>query len=209
MTAAKKIKLLLVDDHPIVREGLRAMLERQADMEVIAEARDGLEAVRNYRTYRPDVAIVDFVMPRMNGIEALKAIRTESPDAKVLIFSNYDGEEDVYQAIQAGAFGYILKEAPRDEVLEAIRGAHAGHRSISGTAARRLSQRLSKPQLSTRERDVLALIVEGRTNQEIGTALYISEGTVKSHVNSILSKLSASDRTQAAIYAVRSGLIHL
>ena len=203
------IRVLVADDHPVVREGLAALIGRQRDMAVVAEARDGQEAVALYAFHRPDVLLLDLQMPALGGVEALAQIRRRHPGACVLVLTTFDGEEDIYRALQAGARGYLLKDAGRERLLEAIRGVHGGTRWIPPDVAAKLADRMTGPELTGREQQVLELIVAGRSNAEIGAALAIAEGTVKAHVNSILAKLNVSDRTQAVTAALRRGLVHL
>lgn len=203
------IRILIADDHPIVRDGLNAVINDQPDMTVVAEAGNGKEAVELARQHRPDVMLVDLRMPQMNGLEAVNAIRGEWPEARLIILTTYDGDEDIYRALQAGAQAYLLKGMPRAELLDTIRAVHAGHKRIPPEVAAKLAERISASELTDRERDVLKLIVGGCSNKEIGASLSITEGTVKAHVNSILSKLGVNDRTQAVTEAMRRGIVHL
>ena len=203
------IRVLIVDDHPVVREGLAAIVENREDMTVIGQAKDGLEAIDYYRCQHPDVTLMDLSMPRMDGITAIASIREEFPSARILVLSTYDGDENIYQGLRAGAGGYLLKDAPREDLLEAICTVNAGHKCIPPEVAAKLAERLSSPELTPRELDVLRLMAQGKSNLQIGNALYIAEGTVKAHVNSILSKLHVSDRTQAITTALRRGLVTL
>jgi two-component system NarL family response regulator len=207
--AEKRIRLLIADDHAIVRDGLVAILERQEDMEVVAEAANGQEAVERFRRYRPDITLMDIQMPEMDGIQATNAIHQDFPQAKIIMLTSFEGEEDIYQSLRAGAKTYLLKNLPREQLLTAIRQVYEGHATLPPYIAGLLVVRIGHPHLTARERDVLAKMVEGKSNQEIGTALYIAEGTVKSHVNSILSKLGVSDRTQAVTTALKRGLARL
>lgn len=201
--------ILISDDHAVVREGLAAMLSRRAEMQVVAEASNGVQAVALALQHKPDVLLMDLRMPQMGGVEAIRAIRAEWPDARVIVLTTYDGDEDIYRALQAGAKGYLLKDTPREELLEAIRAVHAGRKHIPPEVAAKLAERLTSETLTEREREVLQLIVAGQSNKEIGASLNISEGTVKVHVNNLLSKLGVSDRTQAVTEALRRGLVHL
>lgn len=203
------IRILIADDHFVVRMGLLALINTQPDMIVVAEASTGKEAVELFRQHRPDIALMDLRMPEVNGIEAIALIRREFPDARLIVLSSYDGDEDIYRALQAGARAYLLKSMLRENVLETIRAVHAGLRRIPEEIATRLAERMNRDQLTAREMEVLRLIVDGKSNKEIAAALHVSEGTVKIHVNNILSKLGVSDRTQAAIFALQHGLIHL
>jgi two-component system, NarL family, response regulator len=205
----RPIRIVVADDHPVVRQGLAAIIESQPDMTVVAAAADGEEAVRAFREHRPDVALVDLIMPGLDGAEATSAIRREFPDANVVVLTTYAGDEDIYRTLQAGARAYVLKDAPSDELLEVIRSAGAGRRHIAPEIAAKLAERLSGTELTDRERDVLRLMAGGASNEEIGRALFISVGTVKYHVNHILGKLGVEDRTQAVIAAIRRGLVRL
>ena len=203
------IRILIADDHPVVREGIAAVVERQADMTVIAQARNGEEAVALFDPHRPDVTLMDLSMPVMDGQTAISRIRERFPDAKILVLTTYDGDESIYQGLRAGARGYLLKDAPREELLGAIRNVYSGGKSIPPEVAAKLAERLSSRELTPREMEVLRLMARGKTNLQIGNALFIAEGTVKAHVNSILNKLHVSDRTQAITTALRRGLVSL
>lgn len=203
------LRILIADDHPVVRQGLAAIIDRQPGMSVVASVGDGLEAVAQYRVHRPDVALLDLIMPGMDGCEATVAIRREFPDANVVILTTYVGDEDIYRSLQAGAKAYLLKDASPEELLAVIRGAAAGRRYVAPEIAAKLAERLAGAELTDRERDVLRLIAAGQSNEEIGRSLFISVGTVKYHVNHILGKLGAEDRTQAVITAIRRGLVRI
>jgi DNA-binding NarL/FixJ family response regulator len=203
------IRVLIVDDHMVVRMGLRSMIDTQPDMEVIGEASDGSEAVKLFQSYRPDITLMDLRMPIMGGVEATAAIREHFPDAHIILLTTYDGDEKIFRALQAGARSYVLKDVPRQEVLQTIRAVHQGQFCLSPAAAASLAQRMSGPQLSVREIEVLKLIVQGLSNKEIASALAVAEGTVKNHVNSLLTKLNVRDRTQAATTALRRGIVDL
>ena len=203
------IRILITDDHPVVREGLAAMIERRPDMTVVGEAGNGLEAVERFRSCQPDVALMDLRMPEMDGVEAITAIRREFPAARIIVLTTFDGDEDIYRGLRAGARGYLLKDAGREGLLEAIRAVHAGQSWIPPDVASKLAERVTGPDLTAREMDVLSLLAEGRSNQAIAALLFISEATVKTHVNSILTKLGVADRTQAVTTALRRGIVHL
>ncbi|MES2464763.1 MAG: response regulator transcription factor [Armatimonadota bacterium] len=203
------IRILLVDDHPIVREGLAAIIERRPDMTVVAEAGNGRDAVTAFRMHCPDVTLMDLRLPEMDGVSAIEAIHVEFPYARFLVLTTFDGDEDIYRALRAGARGYVLKGTPRDELLAAVRAVHAGQRWLPPEVAAKLGERIATQDLTARERDVLRLIAAGKSNQEIGAALFITEGTVKGHVNTLLAKLDARDRTQAVTTALRRGILHL
>jgi DNA-binding NarL/FixJ family response regulator len=209
MTSGGEIRIIVVDDQAVVRQGFVSLIGTVADMRVIAEGTNGREAVALYREHRPDVMLMDLRMPEMGGVEAISAIRREWPGAKVIVLTTYDGDEDIYRSLQAGAQGYLLKDMFFDELESAIRAVHAGGRKIPGVVAERLAERMSGSDLTGRELEVLKLIVGGRSNKEIGSALGISEATVKSHINSILGKLGVTDRTQAATTALQRGIVHL
>jgi two-component system NarL family response regulator len=203
------IRILIADDHPIVRDGLNAVINDQPDMAVVGEAGNGKEAVELAQQHRPDVMLIDLRMPQMNGLEAVKAIRAEWPEACLIILTTYDGDEDIYRALQAGAQAYLLKGMPRAELLDTIRAVQAGHKRIPPEVAAKLAERISASELTDRELEVLKLIVKGNSNREIGERLAITEGTVKAHVNNLLGKLGVNDRTQAVTEAMRRGIVHL
>jgi len=203
------IRLLVADDHAIVRDGLTAMMEQHDDISVVAEAADGREAVEQFRRHRPDVTLMDLRMPGMDGVEAIVTIRGEFPDAHILVLTTYDGDEDIYRGLHAGALGYLLKDAGRDRLVEAIRAVHAGRTHLAPEVAAKLAERMRAPNLTAREREVLHLLARGMSNGEVAAALFITEATVKTHVNSILGKLDVSDRTQAVTTALKRGLVQL
>jgi DNA-binding NarL/FixJ family response regulator len=203
------IRILLVDDHPIVREGLAAIIERRPDMTVVAEAGSGTEAVERFREHLPDVTLMDLRLPEMDGVAAIQAIRREFGEARILVLTTYDGDEDIYRAMRAGAKGYLLKDSRREYLLEAIHTVNAGRVFLPGDVATKLSERLVSQDVTPREREVLQLIAKGMSNSEIGSALFISEGTVKGHVVNLLEKLEAHDRTQAVTNALKRGIIHI
>jgi len=198
-----------VDDHPLLREGIAALIRTQPDMELIAEARDGEEAVAQFRAHQPDVALMDLQMPKVNGTEAIIRIRSEFPNAKILVLSTYAGDVQVLRAIKAGARGYLLKGNVRTELLEAIRSLYAGHKRIPTAIAAELADHAADDQLSSREIDVLRLIGAGNANKQIADRLSIGETTVKNHVSNILSKLGANDRAHAVTIALQRGIIEL
>jgi DNA-binding NarL/FixJ family response regulator len=204
-----KIRILIVDDHYFIRVGLTECLHLEPDLEVVAEASNGPQAVEEYRRLKPDIILTDLLLPAMNGAEVTSTIRKEFPDAKAIILSTYDGDEDIYRAFQAGAKGYLLKSMEREVLVDAIRKVHSGQNYVPPIVAERLSHRMPRPELSARELEVLHLIVKGLSNKEIGSALTITEGTVKLHVHKVLEKLKVADRTQAATAALRSGIIRL
>ena len=208
-TAATPIRLLIVDDHFVVRIGLTSALNLEPDMQVIAEARNGKEAVTLFQKHRPDVVVMDYQLPELNGAEATAAIRAQSPDARIIVLSVYKGEEDVHRAVQAGASGYLPKSAEPRELVEAIRSIHNGGRYFPAAISAALSQRQARGKLSQREQEVLVMIVRGRSNKEIAAALGISENTVKVHTTKVFEKLEVADRLEAATAAIQRGIVHL
>ncbi len=212
----ERIAVLIVDDHPVVRRGLRTFLELQDDIEVVGEASDGEEAVERVRDLLPDVALVDLVMPRLDGIEAIRRIRALSPSTRVIVLTSFADDDKVFPAVKAGAAGYLLKDVEPDALLQAIlkvsRGEALLHPAIAAKLMAELSDQDQRPPdaaLTERELDVLRLLAKGRANKEIASDLFISEKTVKTHVSNILAKLHLADRTQAALYAVRQRLVEL
>lgn len=211
--AGKSIRVLIVDDHGVVREGLRAYLELEADLDVVGEARDGREAVRRVQELTPDVVLMDLMMPNMDGVAATAAIKQQFPDIHIIVLTSFVDDDRVVPAIRAGATSYLLKDVAATDLARAIRGAYAGQAQLHPEVARRLMQQVTAPrkpdaamELTDREREVLKLIANGRANKEIARELVVSERTVKGHVSNILGKLGLQDRTQAALYAVRHGL---
>ncbi|MEH2420944.1 MAG: response regulator transcription factor [Nostoc sp.] len=209
MSQSTTIRVLIVDDHAIVRKGLATIINRDPEMTAIAEAENGQQAIDAFREYQPDVTLMDLRMPKMGGVEAIMAICAEFKQARIAVLTTYDSDEDIYRGLHAGAQGYLLKDAKPGELLNAIRAIHNGQKYIPPEVGAKLLQRMSNPELSERELEVLRLMAQGMGNQEIGTALSIGESTVKSHVNRILSKLGVSDRTQAVITAVKRGIVSL
>jgi DNA-binding NarL/FixJ family response regulator len=206
---SEAIRILVADDHNVVRQGLVALIKTVPDMTVVAEAADGAQAVEMFRQHRPDVTIMDLRLPGMSGVDAIMHIRRDFPSARILVLTTFDGDENIFRALQAGARGYLLKDMFGDELMEAIRSVHAGKTRIPAPIAQRLAERMGGPSLTNRELDVLKLIVSGKSNKDIGAELTISEATVKTHINSILSKLGVSDRTQAATTALQRGIVEL
>jgi NarL family two-component system response regulator LiaR len=217
MNTSKPIRVLIADDHAIVREGLRWLLHTEPDMELVGEAADGVEALSKVRALRPDVMVLDLVMPRMGGIEAISEIKKEMPDARILVLTSFAEDERVFPAIRAGALGYLLKDSSPQELLRAIREVHQGQGSMHPTIARKVMRELQRPvhrrrtdePLTAREVEVLSLVARGLSNQEIANQLVVSERTVRSHISTILSKLHLANRTQAALYALREGWAYL
>jgi two-component system, NarL family, response regulator len=205
----KTIRLLVADDHPIVRQGLVAILNDQPDMNVVAEVNNGQQAIEQFRIHQPDVAILDLKMPEVGGVEAIDTIRVEFPTAAIIMFSIYETDEDVYRGLRAGAKAYLLKDTPCQEILEVIRTVSGGQRYIPAGIGTKLAARMERPDLSDREHQVLALMAQGKKNKDIAGELNISENTVKFHVTNVTLKLGASDRTRAVVNALQQGIIKL
>ena len=213
----ESIRILIVDDHAIVREGQRALIDTEPGMEVVGEAKDGVEAVALADSLQPDVILLDLHMPRKDGIEAIGEIRTDNPEARILVLTSFTEDEKVYAAIKAGAMGYILKDSSPQEILSAIREVHRGEMPMTPSIAKKLMHELQRTSnltptqdpLTAREVEILKLVAQGLSNQEIAEGLVISERTVRTHVTNILSKLHLANRTQAALYALREGLADL
>ena len=211
------IRILITDDHAVVREGLRTLIGTEPGMEVVGEAADGVEAVQKACDLRPDVILLDMVMPHMDGLEAIKEIKRECPEAHILVLTSFSDDEKVFPAIKSGALGYLLKNTTPERLLNAIRDVHQGKPSMSSDIANKLMHELqrssdlppTKEPLTEREMDVLRLVAQGLTNQEIAERLVIGEGTVRTHVSNILGKLHLANRTQAALYALREGFAPL
>ncbi|HTY85572.1 MAG TPA: response regulator transcription factor [Silvibacterium sp.] len=210
VTATEKIRVMVVDDHPLIRVGIGAIINARPDMTVVAQAGTGEEAVDLFRRNKPDVTLMDLRLPgKMGGVEAIISIRTSWPGARFIVVTTYDGDEDIHRALEAGAHGYIIKGMPYQTLVTAIERVHAGKRFLPPTVADALASRMPDSDLSSRELEVLKLLVAGRTNKDIGNALGITEATVKSHVSTILMRLNVSDRTQAVVTALQRGLVHL
>ncbi|OIP01946.1 MAG: DNA-binding response regulator, partial [Armatimonadetes bacterium CG2_30_66_41] len=203
------LRVLVADDHPVGREGLAALINRRPDMAVVAEASTGQEAVEQFLLHRPDVALLDLRMPEMDGVEVIAAIREQVPTARLVVLTTYADEEDIHRSLRAGARGYLLKDAPRDELLDCVRAVHDGQTVIPPAIALKLASRLRATELTPRELDVLRLLATGQSNKQIAAALFIAEGTVKTHVNALLRKLEAADRTGVVTLALKRGLLRL
>jgi DNA-binding NarL/FixJ family response regulator len=209
MSAEPVIRVLAVDDHPLVRKGIASILANESDMELVAEAGNGREAVEMFTELRPDVVLMDLRMPQMDGTEATRAIRQVDPEARIIALTSYDGDQDIYRALEAGVRGYMLKEMVHTEVVRAIRTVHSGKRLMPTEVAERLSEYFPQVALTPREVEVLGCVARGLANKEIAHQLGTANGTIKMHVQNILEKLGASDRTHAVTIAIERGILHL
>ena len=207
--AGGTIRVLCVDDHPLVRKGIASILANEPDMLLVAEANNGREAVSLFKEHKPDVTLMDLRMPEIDGTSATRMIRQESPDARIIALTSYDGDQDIYRALEAGVRGYILKEMVHSEVVRAIRTVHSGKRLMPQEVAERLSEYFPQVALTPREVEVLGCVAKGMANKEIATRLGTASGTVKMHIQNILAKLGASDRTHAVTIAMERGILHL
>jgi len=213
----KSIRILIADDHPVVRRGLASLIQIKEGMELVGEAADGVEAIEMARLLRPDVILLDLMMPRKDGLEAIEEIKQANPDARILVITSFAEDDKVFPAIKAGALGYLLKDSPPDMLLQAIHDVYQGQSSLHPAIARKLIRELNQPSelppteepLTRREVEVLRLVARGLSNQEIADQLVVSEGTVRIHVSNILTKLHLANRTQAALYALQEGLVNL
>ena len=209
MTEPEGIRILCVDDHPLMREGIAAIIKSQPDMQLVAEAATGKEGLEKYRQLLPDVTLMDLRLPDMSGVDCLIAIRKEVPEARIIVVTTFEGDVDVQRALEAGARAYLLKSMPHKELVEAIRKVHAGKKSIPAAIATRLAEHLADEALTAREIEILRCVAEGYRNREIAERLFISEETVKIHIKHVMDKLGATHRTQAVAIAVRRGIIQV
>jgi DNA-binding NarL/FixJ family response regulator len=209
MEESANIRVLSVDDHPLLREGIAAIIESQADMTLVSQASSGAEAVQRFREFQPDVTLMDLRLPDFSGIEAMIAIRTEFPQARIIMLTTFEGDVEIERSLRAGARGYLLKSTPPNELVEAIRQVFAGKKRVPPNVAAQLAEHISSENLTVREIDVLRQVSGGNRNRDIAELLFISEETVKVHIKHIMEKLGASDRTQAIAIAVRRGIIQL
>ncbi|MFK8185361.1 MAG: response regulator [Phormidesmis sp.] len=209
MSVESTIRVLVAEDHNVVREGIVSILNRKKDMTVVAEAKNGKEAVELYQEHQPDLTLMDLRMPKMEGLEAIIQIRQNDPKANIVILTTYDTDEDIYQGLQAGARGYLLKDATTAELAKAVRQVAAGKRFLPSNVAIKLVERMESDELTQRERDVLALMVQGSSTAKLAEMMHLSEGTIKFHINNIFQKLDVNDRAQAIVVALRRGIIRL
>ena len=209
MTEQTQIRILSVDDHPLLREGIATIINNEPDMELVSQAANGAEAIQRHRDHRPDVTLMDLRLPDLSGIDAMIAIRAEFPEARIVMLTTFEGDVEVQRALEAGARGYLLKNMPPHELVQVIRQVHAGKKRVPPAVASQLAEHMSDEALTPREIDVLRLIAGGNRNRDIGDLLFISEETVKVHIKHLMDKLGAKDRTQAIAIAVRRGIIEL
>jgi DNA-binding NarL/FixJ family response regulator len=209
MSASTFIRILTVDDHPLLRQGISAMIRSQRDMELVAEASTGKEGLERFREHRPDITLMDLRLPDMNGVDVMAAIRAEFPDARIIVLTTFEGDVEIQRALEAGARGYLLKSMPPKELLDGIRQVHAGKKRIPPEIVAQLAEHLSDEALTSREVEVLREVAGGNRNRDIAERLFISEETVKVHVKHVMEKLGASDRTEAVAIAIRRGIIQL
>jgi len=209
MSKPEKITVMVVDDHPLMRVGITSIINARSDMLAVAQAGTGEESVSLFRQHKPEITLMDLRLPGMSGVDAILTIRATCPEARFIVLTTYEGDEDIHRALEAGAQGYVIKGMPHETLVAALHRVHAGGRFLPPPVARALASRLPKSDLSAREREVLGLIVNGKSNKEIATLLGITEATVKSHVSAILMRLDVSDRTQAVVTALQRGWVHL
>ena len=209
MKPEEKMKVMVVDDHPLLRVGITAIVNARSDMNVVAQAQTGEEAVALFPRCRPDVTLIDLKLPGMSGVATIRAIREVHPTARFIVVTTYEGDEDIHRALEAGAQGYVIKGMPYQVLVQALQRVHSGRRFLPPTVVDALASRMPDSELSAREQEVLGLLVAGKSNKEIALSLRITEATVKSHVSAILMRLNVNDRTQAVVTALQRGLIHL
>ena len=207
--SSQPIRILVIDDHPIVRQGLVAILNDQADMTIVGQADNGREGIELFCKHQPDITLLDLRMPEVGGVEAIATIRADYPDANIIMFTIYDTDEDIYQGLRAGARAYLLKDTPFEEIIEVIRTVHQGNRYVPSEIGEKLAARTERPILSDRELEILTEMATGKNNKAIAAALNISDNTVKFHVNNVLLKLGVRDRTSAVVTALRQGILRL
>jgi DNA-binding NarL/FixJ family response regulator len=209
MSSAAPIRVLVADDHPVVRNGLAGVIAQQPELELVAEAANGRQALERFREYRPDVVLMDLRMPEMDGVAAIEAIRSEFPDARILALTSYDGDVDIHRALKAGARGYLLKDMLLTDVLNAIRAVHRGARVIPNAVAAKLAEFTPRTDLTEREVEVLQLVARGLSNRDVSRVIGRTEETVKVHLKNIFAKLGVADRTEAVTLAYSRGILHL
>jgi DNA-binding NarL/FixJ family response regulator len=209
MTGRRPIRVLTVDDHPLIREGIAMVIRSQPDLELVGQASDGKDSIQLFREFRPDVTLMDLRLPDIDGVDAMSSIRAEFPSAKIIILTTFEGDAEARRALQAGAFGYLLKTMPPNELVEAIRQVQAGRKRVAPEIGKSFAEYFSTESLTEREVSVLKQVAQGNGNREIGRLLTISEETVKAHIKRIMEKLDAGDRTEAVTIAIRRGIIHL
>jgi two-component system NarL family response regulator len=207
--SVKTIRVMIADDHLLFRQGVASVIKQEADMEVIGEASTGTQAVEYYPVFRPDVSLIDLVMPGLDGVDVIRELCRIDARARIIVLSTYDTHEDIERALTAGALGYLVKDVSAHELIGAIRSVHAGMRRVSPTVAGKLAERHQQVRLTMRELEILRLVVEGKANKQIAAALHVSEETVKSHVANLVGKLGAANRTEAVAVAIRRGLVRL
>ena len=209
MSPSSRIRIFCVDDHPLMREGIAAVIKNEPDMLLVAEAATGREAIAGFREHRPDITLMDLRLPDIGGVDAMIAIRTEFPNARIIMLTTFEGDADIQRALEAGALGYMLKSLPRKQLVEMIRKVHAGKKQIPPEVAAHLAEHFGSEALSKREIEVLEKVAGGNRNSDIAALLFISEETVKGHIKHIMEKLGAGDRTEAVAIAIRRGIIQL
>jgi DNA-binding NarL/FixJ family response regulator len=205
---ANRITVLIVDPHPVIREGLASIVSREPDLAIVAQARNGYEALELFRIHRPDLTLLDLSLPDISGVEVISRLLPEFPKSRFAVLSVFDGNEDIYRALRAGALTYLLKDSKLEELLHGIREAGSGHRYLSPNVAGKLAQRISEDDLTPREEEVIALMADGKSNRQIAQELGVSEGTIKTHVTNILEKLNVASRAHAIVEALKRGIVH-